>query len=157
MRLWHYKMISVLPRKQLLGQFRECAAIASMLNNDNLNHFIVNRVKDYDRNHFIVYCKLIIEEMHARNFKTAPKVLELLEYGKAKNIIHKKWSHDNVYLIDDNYKTEQLFSNYHNDRYLYQCLMYFQEKHDCKGITDEEYNKMYSKFKNEFDNLENLT
>lgn len=27
MRLWHYKLIPYLPRQQLLGQHRECAAL----------------------------------------------------------------------------------------------------------------------------------
>lgn len=41
---------------------------------------------------------------------------------------------------------EELFKDWHNDRYLKQCLLNLQEKYDCGGITQEEWDKIYNKF-----------
>ena len=48
MRLWHKDLIAFLPRKQLLGQWRECCAIArNIAVNGTPNHVLVNKVLDY--------------------------------------------------------------------------------------------------------------
>lgn len=139
MRLWHYKLIDVLPTKQLVSQFRECSAIDSMLKNNSLNNYIVNRVKEYSIEEFYYYCNLVIEEMNRRDFRMSPVILQKLNYDK-----NFKFEKDN------------LFKEWHNNRYLIQNLAYFQEKYDCKGITQEEYNKIYNKFKNQIDSMERL-
>ena len=41
----------------------------------------------------------------------------------------------------------ELFSNWHNDRYLTQCIYNLEEKHDCQGITDEEWNVLLKGYK----------
>lgn len=48
MRLWHYKLISYLPRQQLIAQWRECCAIANNLaSKGTLNHLLVNKITEY--------------------------------------------------------------------------------------------------------------
>ena len=48
MRLWHVDLIDVLPRKQLLSQWRECCAIAkSIADKGTPNHILVNKITDY--------------------------------------------------------------------------------------------------------------
>lgn len=34
---------------------------------------------------------------------------------------------------------DELFAGWHNDRYLTQCYYNLQEKHDCGGIADDEW------------------
>ena len=56
MRLWHKDLISILPREQLVAQWRELSAIAGAIQkNGTPNHGLVNFVLDYDYNHFISY------------------------------------------------------------------------------------------------------
>ena len=35
-----------------------------------------------------------------------------------------------------------IFGDWHNDRYLMQCYYNLQEKHDCGGISDDEWQKI---------------
>ena len=69
MRLWHKDLVSRLPDKQLRGQWRECILIAKALKEGNLNHIIVNRVKEYPLAHYIRYCQIVAAEMHRRGYK----------------------------------------------------------------------------------------
>ena len=41
---------------------------------------------------------------------------------------------------------QYIYEGWHNDRYLTQCLYNLQEKHDCGGISTEEWNKISKKF-----------
>ena len=46
MRLWHKNLITYLPTKQLVGQWRECSAICgSIIKHCHVNHPIVNRLE----------------------------------------------------------------------------------------------------------------
>ena len=48
MRLWHKDLIDVLPNGQLLGQWRECCAIARNIKAKGTpNHLLVNKIMDY--------------------------------------------------------------------------------------------------------------
>ena len=34
---------------------------------------------------------------------------------------------------------DDIFPDWHNDRYMWQCYANLEEKHDCGGIPDEEW------------------
>lgn len=126
MRLWHYKLIPYLPDKQLRGQWREIALIKKALDEGTLNHCIVNRVKDYPKEHFIRYTQIVADEMHRRGFKADWFALWRGEWGKFPiTAIH----------IPDG----ELFGAWHNTRYLIQCYMNLEEKYDCGAITQDEF------------------
>jgi hypothetical protein len=55
MRLWHTKLIPVLPREHLVAQWRELSSIAGKIQlNGNPNHVLVNFVMDYDLSMFCI-------------------------------------------------------------------------------------------------------
>lgn len=54
MRLWHKDLIQILPKNQLLSQWRECCCIAK---NIAINHILVNKIMDYGIAHFYSYTK----------------------------------------------------------------------------------------------------
>lgn len=75
MRLWHTKLIEVLPREQLIECWRELSVIAGAIQkNGTPNHVLVNFVLDYDYNHFISYAYYIREEMTKRGYHTMNNV-----------------------------------------------------------------------------------
>lgn len=75
MRLWHIDLIPVLPREQLVAQWRECSAIAgAILKNGSPNHLLVNFVMNYPFDEFISYCYYVRQEMTKREYKTMEKV-----------------------------------------------------------------------------------
>ena len=125
MRLWHKDLITALPRKQLVGQWRECCAIArNIATKGSPNHVLVNKIMDYPIEHFITYSVLIASEMEDRGYK-----VNLNRF--------KKWiPFDYVPPIMN------IFPEWHNDRYLFQCLFNLQEKFDRGAVTEEEWRKV---------------
>ena len=128
MRLWHKNLISVLPRKQLLSQWRECCAIAKSIKEKGTpNHILVNKVMDYPISHLWFYGYLVADEIAQRGYNC--------DFNK-----FEKYFDHNVYL--DTPTKSNLFLDWHNDRYLKQCYYNLQEKYDCGGITQEEWDKI---------------
>ena len=133
MRLWHKDLISVLPDKHLIAQWRECCAIASNIANKGTpNHLLVNKIMDYKLSHFYKYCMLVAAEMHRRNFKLSDKSIEKIHQISDQNI-----------RMETEFITDyELFSGWHNDRYLTQCYYNLQEKFDCNGITVADWQRI---------------
>lgn len=131
MRLWHKDLIPVLPRQQLLSQWRECCCIAkNMAEKGTPNHLLVNKILDYPPIHFKIYCKLVEEEMIRRGYKVNDSakntLIDNIHKAEEKNIFNRS-------------RIGTLYSDWHNDRYFWQCYFNLQEKYDCGGITKEEW------------------
>ena len=124
MRLWHKSLIPVLPRQQLLGQWRELCLIAKNISEKGTpNHILVNPIMDYPLDHLVVYEFYVVDEMRKRGYE--PDENKFF-----------KWLPDRMY----HYMSEEhLFNKWHTRKYLIQCLANLEEKHDRGGITDEEW------------------
>lgn len=127
MRLWHKELLPVLPRQQLLGQWRECCAIAqSIAENGKTNHILINRIMDYPIEHFIKYSQLVFYEMKRRKFSVM-------------------WESFSKYIpsVQDDAKWyvpyDDLFKNWHNRRYLIICYYNLMEKYESGGFSDKEW------------------
>ena len=127
MRLWSKDLISVLPRQQLLSQWRECCCIAkSISDNGTPNHILVNKILDYPLAHFVSYTMLVYNEMVNRGYKVdRNKFYERLPKYEPCNVSY-----------------DELYSHWHNKRYLKQCIFNLQEKADCGGVTLNEWSKI---------------
>ena len=121
MRLWHYKLIPVLPNKMLVSQWRECIAIKRQWEKGTLKHRLVSYVQWHDYCYFNAYVLRVINELNSRYIKYQHKYYEEIN------------EFCNGEAITDVYPE-------HNDRYLKQCYYNLQEKYDREIITDEEYN-----------------
>ena len=81
MRLWHYKLIPVLPNAMLVSQWRECIAIKRQWEKGTLKHRLVSYVIDNYKELFINYVTDIIQEMSKRNIKYQDKYyFEILHF-----------------------------------------------------------------------------
>ena len=126
MRLWHKDLISVLPKQQLMGQWRECCLIAkNIAENGTPNHLLVNKVLNYPIEHFWVYGRKVFKEIKRRGYSA-------------------DWQRFNQYFdkLSAEYEYDDIFTSWHNYRYMRQCLYNLQEKYDCGGITEDEWNKI---------------
>ena len=121
MRLWHTSFIEVLPREQLVAQWRECSAIAGAIQkNGTPNHVLVNFVLDYDFDHFISYSYYIRQEMTRRKYRTMDSV----------------WN--KIVSLKPDWKLlplDEVFPNKMTDFYLIVCYYNLYEKYDC-GMFD---------------------
>lgn len=132
MRIWHKDLVSVLPREQLVSQWKECSAIAGAIKkNGEPNHLLVNKIMDFNYNHFITYSKLIRAEMTKRGYTTMNSVMDKIESPLTEERVEISFN--------------ELYSSWHNMRYLRQCYYNLQEKFDCGGISKEDWAKIERK------------
>ena len=123
-RLWHYKLIPVLPNAMLVSQWRECIAIKRQWEKGTLKHRLVSYVKNYDEEVYSNYVRKVVKELRNRNIKYQEKYLnEIIDFCNGD------------LFITENY-------NEHNNRYLKQCYYNLQEKYDRGIITKEEWQKI---------------
>ena len=123
MRLWHYKLLPVLPDKMIVSEWRECIAIKRQWEKGTLKHRLVSYVMNYDKKVFREYTRLVIKEMNNRNIKYQEKYFnEIIDFC-------------GLSLTTEKYEE-------HNDRYLKQCYYNLQEKYDRGIITEDEWNKI---------------
>ena len=128
MRLWHKSLIPVLPREQLVAQWRELSAIAgNILNRGTPNHILVNKIMDYSFNDFITYAQYVRTEMTRRGYRTMDSV-----WNKIISIT------DNYSIID----IDNIYANWMNDTYLKICYFNLYEKYLCGGISQQDWDKI---------------
>lgn len=128
MRLWHKDLIQVLPREQLVGEWRELSLIASNIQKKGSpNHLLVNFVLDYDFNHLISYAYYVREEMTKRGYRTMNSV----------------W--DKIVSLKPNYNIlplEEVYKEKMNNTYYCICWYNLFEKYLCGGIKEEDWIKI---------------
>lgn len=136
MRLWHYKLIPVLPNAMLVSQWRECIAIKRQWEKGTLKHRLVSYVKEHNKEYFMQYVAYIDTEMTIRRIKHQDKYYnEILSFCEED--------------IDNEADYEEIPYPEHNNRYLKQCYYNLQEKADIGIISDEEWQKIEDLFKEE--------
>lgn len=129
MRLWHQDLISKLPRAQLLGQHRECAALRG--NAWGKKHLTVDYVFQYSTYRLYAYHSLVISEMTRRGYNHDARWDYELYRGKncepwpPHN--HQASSCSVAFVVGVKIYPE------HNDTYLQECL----ENLRTKGIEIE--------------------
>lgn len=104
MRLWHEELISYLPRKQLLGQHRECCALRG--NGWGKKHSTVDYIFKYTFENLFFYHMIVINEMKNRGYNIETRWIDCLYRGKNcepyKEFKQRKYikyiEHDNNYL-----------------------------------------------------------
>lgn len=136
MRLWHKDLITVLPRQQLLGQWRECCLIAkNIAEKGTPNHVLVNPVMDYPLGHLYAYAREIYREMKKRRYHP--------DWG-----CFVKWLPDTIGEIP--YDLQSIFKEWHTGRYMMQCMKNLEEKYDRGAITDAEWELLVKKAEEHF-------
>ncbi len=149
MRLWHVSLIDVLPRQQLLSQWREILYIkGTIIRKGSPHHLLVNEVLRYPLSDFKIYTDMVTGEMVYRGYN-----VNLEKYREV-----MAWDGENAFIcgdIEDLHSMEKpgnfsesyaIFINWHNYAYLRQCLANLKEKYDRGGITEEEWQKIDGKF-----------
>ena len=141
MRLWHYKLIPVLPRQQLLGQWRELCAITKTIAYDKTPHHpLVNKIVEYPAWMYYCYITDVEKEFKKRGYR----IFEASRYAIYDNSM--KAEEEGYFADDDLYDFNQYmndpFPGWHNDRYLMQCYFNLEEKYDCGLISEDDFKKI---------------
>lgn len=132
MRLWHYKLIPVLPRTQLLAQWRELNSIFK----NQPNHILINYVYDCEPVVLFDYSIRVIREMMDRG-------ISIKSWSGMESYFRTKA----IYIMQDVLHRES-FLNFpeHNREYLYICQYNLKEKclRGQKEFGLEQWNKIQS-------------
>ena len=144
MRLWDIRLLHVLPRQQLISQYRECCCIAKNISiNGTPNHVLVNRMMDYSESNFLHYTENVMDEMKRRGYRISDNSLNKF-YSNMNNIpieIFGQYVSSAINIYDK-------WMN--NDVYLRECLFNLEEKYICGGISSVEWNKIYNEYGKKF-------
>ena len=144
MRLWHKDLIPVLPDKQLIGQYRELCCIAkNIAEKGTPNHLLVKRVLNYPIIHFICYSDLVLNEMKNRKMKINEESYSNFAINCNKASVYFPTLFNKDILIKN---AEDIYSDWMNSRYLFQCYINLQEKYDCGGIPVNVWNKIKEQY-----------
>lgn len=129
MRLWHKNLIPILPREQLIAQWRELSAIAGNINTkETPNHILVNKIMDYPLNHFVTYAAAVRSEMMKRGYRTMDKV-----WDKITSVCNNDY---NIVPINE------IYEDWMDDTYWIICYYNLKEKWMCGGISDTDWQKI---------------
>ena len=116
MRLWHEKIIHLLPKNQLLGQHRECCALRG--NGWKKKHKTVDYVFSYSPYLLFRYHLLVLDEMEKRGYNVSGEWKDKNYRGK---IAEKYIDLEEESIEDPVYKE-------HNIEYLDECIENLRNK-----------------------------
>lgn len=117
MRLWHEDLIKKLPRQQLLGQHRECAALRGK--GWGKKHATVDYVFRHPPYKLYLYHMKIIKEMKRRGYQNDPLWEDPYYRGKVSE------PHTDKTL--DKEDTDAIYPE-HDEEYLEECINNLREK-----------------------------
>ena len=144
MRMWHKDLIEVLPDRHLVGQWRELSAIMTMIRKDTLKHPLVDKVLDFPYSHLYNYTMLVKNTMDSRNITNSHmiwnKLLALVPESQ-----QIKLSVAELYVKERQPRKTGI--DWHNERYLRQCLYNLQEKYDCGIVSKKDWIVISREFK----------
>ena len=149
MRLWHYKTIGFLPATQLLGQWRECCGIASRWAAEGSpRHALVNKVLQYPIEDYIIFCKLVYDEMCNRGYYPQEYTVARLKDSfvtiylyDAKDIPAIRETIEEIWRFDFKVDDLVIFEKWHNQEYLEICYWNLEEKYLCGCIPEAEWQR----------------
>lgn len=124
MRLWHEELLRKLPRQQLLGLNRECAALIGL--GWTKKHSTVQYALDDSLERLKAYHLRVIDEMERRGYKVSREWYNPLYRGKRVGMDHNI----NPVTALTIYLTDGLIYQQHNKSYLKECI----ENLKMKGI-----------------------
>lgn len=129
MRLWHHEMIDLLPKSQLLAQWRELNSIFAKED----RHILINYIYEYPKEHLFAYTSFILQEMRIRNIniRTIDKMNCYFSDIEQTNLI------------------DQPFSRHHDDEYFEICYFNLKEKF-LRGQRDfdrEHFGRLENRYK----------
>lgn len=115
----------------MLGQWRELNSIYKKED----KHILINFIYKYPKKDLLLYSLKVILTMQRRGYNINLK--NFIDYFQIKD--YKEMQK----ILLSNAKT---FVKKMNKRYLLQCYYNLQEKYDCGGITEKEWNKINQRF-----------
>ena len=123
MRLWHEALLPYLPRQQLLGQHRECAALRGR--GWGRRHSVVTYVFEHPKEWLWAYHIRVMEEMKRRGYHPDPKWEAINYQGEAMQLRDDEIDFAS---LDAKLAAGGYIYPEHDDAYLEECLKNLEGK-----------------------------
>ena len=123
MRLWHESLIPLLPRQQLLGQHRECAALRGK--GWGRKHSVVDYVFTHVPERLVAYHWRVMDEMERRGYKPDKIWREGSYRGKVLGV-EENWCDSDI--VEAWYNKEGFIYGEHDNFYLNECVGNLRQK-----------------------------
>ena len=143
MRIWHEDLIRLLPRTQLLSQWRELNSIYKLEN----KHILINYVYNYKKGNLFNYSVLVIAEMEKRGYKIS-KWDNFINYFQLnlKEPLNLKNIKESILLEYPKWEFAHTFKE-HDSKYYKICLFNLYEKfirgqNNISDLLIREFNKL---------------
>ena len=113
LRIWHYKLLEVLPDLQFKGQLRELVVIMrDWRDKGKTNHILINAVTEYPKSHLSTYfnnSNIYPEKEYNRRYEELIKFLSYFkkDYGYDVKVIKTDYDNDKYNLDLEPYKDEK--------------------------------------------------
>lgn len=136
MRFWHYSILDVLPKGQLLSQKREFDYLYEhKIQKNPYNHLLINYIYTYDDLDFKIYYNRLYNAFKKRGYNFKDK-FGLIDTSKS-----------------DYFGNMKCFEGIHNDEYLLICFMNLLEKYRRwqKDFDKATFEKLYDVANKKFD------
>lgn len=108
--------------------------------NGTPNHLLVNKILEFPTIHFFIYSSMVVEEMRGRGYRVSKRSLDNFQEN------YDSFKKNYNFFKDGRLKPNDIFSRWHNERYLRQCLYNLQEKYDCGGVSEMSWSKITNEF-----------
>ena len=126
MRLWHKDLLDILPDQILVQLWKDCCEIAKRVAiRGSPKDWCVNRVINYPMQEFWAYSRLVCNELGERRIP-----FNYRDFGKWQGGFKE---------ATDELDEHDIFSNWHNRRYLWQCYSELEEMLDCGLIREADW------------------
>lgn len=135
MRMWHPELLPVLPRPQLVSQWRECnTIIGSIVKYGSPRHLLINNMLNYPPSHFYSYTMKVIEEMKNRGYKVQQKTYDtfILKYTSAFGDIPKS-------------VPDEIFPGWFDDMFIIAEIFNLYEKYLGGGFEEQVWRDLLNK------------
>ena len=131
MRLWHYELISILPKNILIRLWHDCEAIGSNLERKGTTGDVkCEKILDYASWEFYKYCLRVKEVMLEKHCKINSRLSKLL-FDRIKN------NEDKFHTF--NLEPHSIFMSWHDLNYFDLCYKLIKELHDCNVIKNDDW------------------
>lgn len=118
MRLWHQSLLNKLPRQQLLGQHRECAALRGK--GWGKKHSVVDYVFTHIPERLVAYHYLVMDEMKRRGYNPDP-IWRNINYRGKDLKEQENWCDTDIFEMYYHSPDDYIYPE-HNEAYLKECL-----------------------------------
>ena len=138
MRIWHKWLLSALPDRKIIAQWRDCCTVARNIDIIGIpNDVLIDKpISKYPLSHLYAYSMIVIEEMNSRGI--AVSTVSFANFEK-----HIFSAMEKMCDALEDLSFDEVFALWHAEKYFWTCInALLEEYYFCEELSDEEWDKI---------------